>query len=419
MRGQVWAWRVGGRNANGQNTERRATGVAGDDPAAGASSTSQTDGEPGLPRTARRWLPTIDRHATLWRLFTSQHVKDLRVIFWAAFALVLLVLIVGVVLLVENVLSQIDASHTSTKSLWALLPPSVASSDRHLWFVGTGNFLTYVAPMLAVFGAVLAWTYRNGSARLGVVDLFACEIDTLCRVAAIVEAVGQHVQQFERGPFAEATRVDKLRATVSRFTSQENYFPVFEGNTRDLQTLEASVVINITAFYTYMKAVRDKIRALAEVRPGHADLKRGADHKAVPNRPEQFGPWHDAAGNVIYMLFLAMESARKATRDLVEFEPELAERTIVILMSELVAYRFLRNQFKDESEMHYRRIILREAAYETLEQELPHLIRQKMTGEKVSGSNAWEPAAVLLEELQKRFQERTSPFASPRYQASA
>ena len=49
------------------------------------------------------------------------------------------------------------------------------------------------------------------------------------------------------------------------FTSEENYFPVFENNTRDLQSLEAHVVINITAFYTYMKAVRDSTRSLVDM----------------------------------------------------------------------------------------------------------------------------------------------------------
>jgi hypothetical protein len=52
------------------------------------------------------------------------------------------------------------------------------------------------------------------------------------------------------------------------------------------------------------------------------------------------GCWHQAARNVVYMLFLGLESARRAIADLVEFEPERAERTIVILISELEAYRF-------------------------------------------------------------------------------
>ena len=47
---------------------------------------------------------------------------------------------------------------------------------------------------------------------------------------------------------------------------------MFESNTRDLQTLEARVVINITEFYTYMKAFRDYLRTLAEITPQPDEL---------------------------------------------------------------------------------------------------------------------------------------------------
>ena len=53
---------------------------------------------------------------------------------------------------------------------------------------------------------MLAWTYQAGSARLGVVDLFACEIATLCRVSAVVEMVQRYVDLFQRGPQARPCR---------------------------------------------------------------------------------------------------------------------------------------------------------------------------------------------------------------------
>jgi len=62
-------------------------------------------------------------------------------------------------------------------------------------------------------------------------------------------------------------------------------------------------------------------------------------------------PWREAARNVIYMIFLGLESARNAVTNLVEFEPDKAERRIVILISELDASRFLRSQFVDESDI--------------------------------------------------------------------
>jgi hypothetical protein len=124
--------------------------------------------------------------------------------------------------------------------------------------------------------------------------------------------------------------------------------------------LEARVVINITAFYTYMKAVRDSTRTLAGIRPQPAELELPS--KTAPAS----GSWREAARNVVYMLFLGLESARHAIADLVEFEPDRAERAIVILISELEAYRFLCIQFADEQDVRHQRLMLRDFEYRDL-----------------------------------------------------
>jgi hypothetical protein len=73
--------------------------------------------------------------------------------------------------------------------------------------------------------------------------------------------------------------------------------------------------------------------------------------------------------NVIYMHFLALESARKAVRDLIEFKPTWAENTITILISELPAYRFLLNHFPKD-DVRYSRLQLRESRYRSLVPEI-------------------------------------------------
>jgi hypothetical protein len=60
-------------------------------------------------------------------------------------------------------------------------PPCRFGTGRHDRATGHG--------LLAVGGPILGWTYQTGSKRLGIVDLFACEIVTLCRVGAIVDFV--------------------------------------------------------------------------------------------------------------------------------------------------------------------------------------------------------------------------------------
>ena len=119
----------------------------------------------------------------------------------------------------------------------------------------------------------------------------------------------------------------------AHFTSQESYFPVFDTSVRDLQKLEADVVQNVTAFYTYMKVMRDYLRKLADTPPPSAGSTSHDDD------------WHKVVCSVIYMQFLGLESARKAIQDLVEFQPTRAEDIFTILLSELAAYDFLRNQF--------------------------------------------------------------------------
>ena len=123
------------------------------------------------------------------------------------------------------------------------------------WSRGSPSSSCFV-PVLGVVGAVIAWAYQSGTARLGVIDLFACEISTLCPVATVVDTVRRYAGKFDQAPTA-AAHTTGPRQPPHHFSSQENYFPVFETNTRDLQTLEARVVINITEFYTYMMAFRD------------------------------------------------------------------------------------------------------------------------------------------------------------------
>jgi hypothetical protein len=297
-----------------------------------------------------------DPHATVFRLFTSQHVKDLQIVIFGA---VVLLLIAGVI-------------------AWA-----------------HGKFWTFIAPGLAVFGAIVSWAYQLGSARLGVVDLFACEISTLCRVATVVRTTHRFIENFLQGPPSPKSRI----AAAGHFASEENYFPIFDSNNRDLQALEASVVINITAFYTYMKAVRDSLRALAEVKPDSVDLD------SPSKKGDAAGRWHNASRNVVYMLFLGLESARHAVSDLVEFEPEKAERTIVILLSELEAWGFLRTQF-DEEDIFYKRIMLRAPEYQQLVLDLCSAVGCGLKlGKQSKEASFWEEAKVLLPELNDRYCE--------------
>ena len=144
------------------------------------------------------------------------------------------------------------------------------------------------------------------------------------------------------------------------------------------QQLKADVVTNVTAFYTYMKVVRDGLRKLK-------DMPQPSAGTAGDNNARRC-----VLRNVIYMQFLGLESGRKAIRDLVEFESTQAEETCAILLSELVAYRFLRGQFSDD--LRQRRLNAREVEHRRT---IPILWRKVEAG----SGRRWEKAKGLAKEV--------------------
>jgi hypothetical protein len=385
--------------------------------------------------------------ATVMRLFESAHVKDLRLIAGIALALALYGSVAVFLLSLESVIvsdllprssapipaeaastaaapSPLGAIETSravgaADATRAVGNPKFAKSAKavraaqhwqkrdfwtilHLVLGGFGKFLKNFAAPLGVLSAVIAWAYQRGSARLGVVDLFACEISTLCRVATLVDTAKRCIEDYETGwdPPEQPARGAPL--TSHPFSSSEDYFPIFGSNSRDLQSLEARVVINITAFYTYMKAVRDMRRSLQSMTPSDSDRKRDTGREPEP------GSWREAMRNQIYMLFLALESARKTIEDLVEFEPEQAERTIIVLVSELEAYGFLCAHYTNENDLRRKRLLLRMPGYIVETRDSIRKVEEGMASPDPLLRKLWAPAGGLLDELRDRRNEALS-----------
>ena len=233
---------------------------------------------------------------------------------------------------------------------------------------------TYFGPAIPVCGAVVAWAYLSATKRLGVVDLFACEIRTLCRVGTVFDIGTVYVDLYNKTANAEKPLVERH----SSGESKEEYFPVFSDNSRDLEALEATVVGNITEFYTYMKAARDLQRKLE-------------------NEPAKFAK--PILENLIYVLFLGYESARKAIMDLIEFQPARAENIIVVLLTELPCYAFLRHHFKDkeESKLRWERLQLRETDY------MDEVTNLALQVSRHANERDWIAAEKSMPELGKRY----------------
>jgi hypothetical protein len=308
--------------------------------------------------------------STLNRIFESKHVRDLKLIAGTA----AWIIIVGILLLLSYELTTVIHEFSLAKLLEAI-----------------GKFGASAGAIVAVGGAVGSWVYRTASTRLGIVDLFASEITTLCRVGTIVDMISHSIGAFQcdretvdsKSTAPSHTQKEREIYTPQRFTSSENYFPVFESNSRDLQLLEARIVINVTAFYTYMKVVRDYLRAASEMPP------TPCNNKGQTKRQQT---WR----NMIYMLFLAYEAARHSVDDLIEYEPTHAENIVTILLTEVPAYRFLLDSFRDD--FRHGRLMLRYPDYERVANELRGKIINR------GDEQEWDKAIELWPELRKRYQ---------------
>ena len=147
--------------------------------------------------------------------------------------------------------------------------------------------------------------------------------------------------------------------------------------------------------FVFAMAMRDAMRRLAETKPPLP----GAPSVQTRDRKTEPDAWHAAMVNVIYLVYLGYESARKAVRELVEFQPARAERLIVILLTELKCYSFLRNHF-DPSDVRCRRLQLRAADYK---QEVPEIYRKVMS--YAPNEKDWLQARETIPELEIRYKD--------------
>jgi hypothetical protein len=271
------------------------------------------------------------------------------------------------------------------------------------------ELVEYFGRAVPVCGGVVAWAYLSASKRLGVVDLFACEIKTLCRVGTIFDVGKRYVAMYQNKleiaeNHAATEHMTATRSAAEPITdellsrssiSEEHYFPIFDNNSSDLESLEALVVGHITEYYTYMKAVRDLQRIFASINASQA-AKSSAE---APHDATKVDTWHETVADIIYVLFLGYEGARKAIADLIEFQPTRDENIIVILLTELVCFSFLCEYLREDN-LRFARLQLRETGYEEVFQEL---IKSVNGPHNEENEEYWRPVQRMIPELQDRY----------------
>lgn len=305
-------------------------------------------------------ISATETASTLRRFFTSQHVADLRwIVIWTIFFFILYCCLMW--WLYANSPS-IPAGSISNSHILGHMHEVLGNNSSFL--------VDYIGPAIGFGGLIIGWAYQSASARLGIVDLFASEIGTLCRVGTIFDVASRYTALYERRPI-NSTRGSQLEGSSANFVSQEEYFPVFANNSGALQALGAPVIAHITEFYTYMKAIRDERRRMAG-----SSSTTPADNENVTAGVA----WQASTINVIYMLFLAYESGRNALRELIEVRSIQTDLAISTLFTELTCYATLLTHFSNarsssqvlpgekrlappEQDFRYARLLLRREVY--------------------------------------------------------
>ncbi|GAC1338058.1 MAG: hypothetical protein NVSMB18_03910 [Acetobacteraceae bacterium] len=262
----------------------------------------------------------------LARILTSRHTRDLRFI-----GLLALFTIIALALL-----------YVGSAYLWT----QQTELERKASAMGA-DFFKLLG--LGALSGVLSWAYQTGSQRLGTVDLFACEVSALCRVALIVDFAKSSTSRAQRRDRPEqlaGTTVDPGQGPERRrFVSEEKYTPVYDTNLKALDALDVGTVSRVTEFYTYRKTMMDYLRRAATLDPDTREW------------------WHAMTG-MIYMQYLMYEAARHAVKHLIEFDPDREESIVNILCSEIVLYAFLiRCCQGDGTDYRFERLKLRRSEY--------------------------------------------------------
>jgi hypothetical protein len=147
---------------------------------------------------------------TFDRLTHSVHVEDLRwIVNIAAAGVTVAIIVIFVIAVVEL----------------------FAGSKPHDVLVLAG---TVLGAVFAVFGGIIAWCYQTGSGRLGIVDLFACEITTLCRICTINGLADTCIAAFMAETMSDG---DKMREQFSHFESWKPTHPSSTPTLRNFKVL--------------------------------------------------------------------------------------------------------------------------------------------------------------------------------------
>jgi hypothetical protein len=211
--------------------------------------------------------PVEDLHweaPSVWKTLGSRHNRDIMLLFF-----IYLIVLVGFAILAYVALQ---------------------------WLGGKQNDITNI-----LFGSVIGGTFFGLLTRMwdllakrqSTINLFVSEMLSLGRVFFAGNIIGSFALLYH-SPGTLAGFADSAR--------KENYFGTFERNSPELANLEPTVVNDVVAFYSFLKASRDATGALQLwEKPGHTLVMK--QHDVVV---------------IVYLCFLMFLHGRRALEALVE-----------------------------------------------------------------------------------------------------
>ena len=168
-----------------------------------------------MGRVPTNELTATESASTLFRFFRSKHVRDLKLIFTSALFVLAVHLLLVVLLELINAsyafFSEAEAPQVALLGHFLVSLPPAAPPDFLTRLVNAAGkflsfFITYVGPGVPIYGVIVGWAYQTASTRLGIVDLFACEISTLCRVGTIFDIGKRYVDTYDARSRARPAR---------------------------------------------------------------------------------------------------------------------------------------------------------------------------------------------------------------------
>ena len=302
---------------------------------------------------AEKYIPNTlarNQHLTFMRALTSDHIADLQ---W---------------------ISSVAIAATIFSSIMAIMAqffPMKCNIDLETKFL---------LAIFAVSASAISWAYIAGSKRLGSVDLFASEISAICKAFLIRDFAKRSVSTAYAMLPGTAASSDIINLDDEKFTSDEQYTPIFDKYISDLNPLCFNTINRVTMFYIYRKLMIDSMKKL------YLANNIRSKQKYI----------HD----MIYMQFLMYENGRLACDKLMEFPSIRAECKISILCSELETFHFLKKHYHG-NDFRGARLRLRSQDYIDTVNDVLEEVRIGYS----ENPDQWKEANVTAKELRKQAQD--------------